>query len=94
MRLIDVLFVLDLLDADAHAVPSEDDVLLAHALRGRVADGLAGKVYVVADPGRDAKDYEDDDEGEELAVFRTTVSNLVILNLFFFSLMEENSHEL
>lgn len=38
LRLVDVLFVLHVPDADAHAVLCEDDVLLAHALGRALAD--------------------------------------------------------
>lgn len=64
---IDVLFVLDVLDTDAHAVLGEDDIFAAHALRGRLAHLADAEVDVVADPGANAEDGEDDDQWEELA---------------------------
>lgn len=66
LRRVDVFLVLDLLDADAHAVLCEDNVLLAHALRGRLGHFGDAEVDLVADPGADADDGEDDDEGEDL----------------------------
>lgn len=38
LRLVDIFFVLQVPDADAHAVLCEDDVLLAHALGRALAD--------------------------------------------------------
>jgi hypothetical protein len=56
-----------MLDADAHAVLCEDDVLLAHALGGRVADGCNGEPDVPANPGGAGEDGDGDDEGNKLA---------------------------
>jgi hypothetical protein len=66
LRGIDVFLVLDLLDTDTHAVFGEDDVLLAHALGGRVADLGDGEVDVPADPSGAGEDDESDEEGNEL----------------------------
>ena len=64
---IHVVLVLDLLDAHAQAILGEDDVLLAHALRRRLGHLADTQVDLVADPGADADDGEDDYEGEDLA---------------------------
>ena len=68
LRGVNVLLVLDVLDADAQAVLGEDDVLAAHLL-GHVAlhpDGA--EVDLVADEGEASDDHEGNDEREELAI--------------------------
>ena len=77
LRSVDVLFVLDVLNADAHAVLCEDDVLLAHALRGRLAELVGGEVDLVEDPADAGEDDEGDDEGEELSACEAKVSETV-----------------
>lgn len=68
LRLIDIFLVLDLLDADLDAILCEDDVFLAHALRGLFRHLGGGEVDLVEDPADAAYDGEGDDEGEELPV--------------------------
>lgn len=75
LRLVDVALVLDLADADAHAVAGEDDVLAAHAARGRGADGAAGEVDLVGDPGGDGDDGEGEEEGKEFAISYTLLKS-------------------
>ena len=65
---VDVLLVLDVLDADAQAVLCEDDVLLAHLLGDVAPHADDAEVDLVADEGQAADDDEGDDEREELAV--------------------------
>lgn len=66
LRLVEILLVLDVPHADLDAVLGEDDVLLVHARRRRVADLSSAHVDVVAHEAGDADDDEEDDEGEEL----------------------------
>lgn len=58
-----------MLDADAHAVLCEDDVLLGHAVARRLFDLVGGQVDLVAHKGGAAEEDEQEDEGEYLAVF-------------------------
>ncbi len=64
---VDVLLLLDVLDADAEAVLGEDDVLLGHAGLGVVADLGRAEVDLVPDEGDAAEDGQEDEEGQELA---------------------------
>lgn len=79
LRLVDVLFVLHMPDADAHAVLCEDDVLLAHALRRALADLGEGEVDLVEDPGDAADEGDGDGEGDDLAVWWARAKLLVRL---------------
>lgn len=63
---IDIFLVLDLLDANANAILGEDDILLAHALLGRLADLADAEVDLVADPSGAGEDEKEDDEREDL----------------------------
>jgi hypothetical protein len=67
LRAVDVVLVLDLLDADAQPVLGEDDVLLAHLLLGLRFDLAERQEDLVADPGEAREEGEGDDEGEDLA---------------------------
>lgn len=66
LRLVDILFVLNLLDADAHTVLGENDVLLAHTLRRCLAHLGDAQVNMVEDKADTANDAESDDQGEDL----------------------------
>lgn len=63
---VDVILIADLLDAHLDAIFGEDEVLLAHALGGRFGHLADAEVDLVADPGADADNGEDDYEGEDL----------------------------
>jgi hypothetical protein len=69
LRLVDVVLVLHLLDADAHAVFGEHDVFALHFVGCGDGDFLRGEVDLVADDGEAEEEEEEDDEGEELAVW-------------------------
>lgn len=62
-----------MLDAHAHSVLSEDDVLLAQFCVGLVLDLLDREPYLVADPGTASEDDEDNYERQECAGERRSV---------------------
>ena len=66
LRLVDVGFVLDALDADLEPVLGPDDVLAIHAFGGALANLLGAEPDVIADVACAAEDSEDDYERENL----------------------------
>lgn len=63
---IDVVLVRGVLDANANAVLCEDDVLLAHALRGGLLDFVHGEVHLPKHPGYAGEEEKGNDEGDNL----------------------------
>lgn len=61
---INVALVLDLLDADFHAVFGENYVLGLHFLRGALGDLEEAEVEMIAYKGRSEEHNQEDDEGE------------------------------
>lgn len=56
-------------DADLHAVFREDDVVRGEAVLGVLADLVRADVDLVTHEGDAGDDEEEDEEGDELAVF-------------------------
>lgn len=69
LRGIDLVLMLDVLDADFNAVLGKYDMFLAHALRDGALHLVDAKIYLVANPCESGEDCEEDDEGEELATY-------------------------
>lgn len=66
LRLIDVIFGLDLLDPNLHALLPKADVLLLHLLRRLVRDIGRDCVCSIANEGGKGQDYEKNDKRYEL----------------------------
>jgi len=59
---IDIALILDLFDADTHAVFGKDDILLLELVRGDGRDLDGGEVDMVAYEGGESKDDEENEE--------------------------------
>jgi hypothetical protein len=78
---VDDLFVVDVLDANAETVFSEDDIFLVHFLVYFLGSGLANllgdKVDLVGYPGDAGEDEERDNDGNEFPTVRANTTTLL-----------------
>lgn len=66
LRLVHVIFRLDFLDPNLHALLPKTDILLLHLLRCLICNICDYRVDGIAYEGCESQGYEEDDEGDKL----------------------------